>query len=62
MVAGTDGTAHKRAVKVGIRTPEMAQITSGLSPSDQVITEGSYGLEEGTKITLGGKAGGEDKD
>lgn len=57
MVAGADGQAHKRAVKTGIRTPENVQILSGVSQSDNVITEGSYGLDEGTKITLGGDKG-----
>lgn len=61
MVAGADGVAHKRAVTVGIRTPEQVQITSGLSAADNVITEGSYGLDEGTKITLGSAdSGGKD--
>jgi RND family efflux transporter MFP subunit len=59
MIAGPDGAAHKRAVKTGIRTPESVQITSGISTSDNVITEGSYGLDDGTKITLGGEKGDE---
>jgi HlyD family secretion protein len=57
MVAGSDGAAHKKAVAIGIRTAEKVQITDGLAPADNVITEGSYGLDEGTKIQLGnGKA------
>lgn len=51
MVEGSDGAAHRRAVSVGIRTETMVQITSGLSTSDNVITQGSYGLDEGTKVT-----------
>ncbi len=54
LVVASDGTAHKRAVKVGIRTTQKAQITEGLAPGDNVITEGGYGLDDGTKITLGG--------
>lgn len=62
MVAGSDGAAHKRTVKLGIRTTEKAQITDGLTTTDNVITEGSYGLDDGTKITLGeGKSGDETK-
>jgi HlyD family secretion protein len=52
MIAGSDGVAHKRVVTVGIRTPESVQITDGLTTSDNVITEGSYGLDDGAKITL----------
>lgn len=62
MVAGSDGAAHKRTVKLGIRTTEKAQITDGLTTTDNVITEGSYGLDDGTKITLGeDKSGDETK-
>jgi multidrug efflux pump subunit AcrA (membrane-fusion protein) len=52
MIAGADGLAHKRVVTVGIRTSENIQITDGLSTADNVITEGSYGLDNETKITL----------
>ena len=63
MVVGADGAAHKRAVKIGIRTPEAVQITGGLSAADNVITEGSYGLDDGTKVTVGNaKPGAEEKD
>ncbi len=54
LVVGADGTAHKRAVNVGIRTPGEVQILSGLSVEDNVITEGGYGLDDGTKVKLGG--------
>lgn len=50
MVVGPDDVAHLRPVTVGIRTSEKAQIVSGLSPQDNVITEGSYGLDDGTKV------------
>ena len=29
------------------------QITSGLTTADMVITSGSYGLDEGTKVKVG---------
>ena len=61
MVVSADGSAHKRAIAVGIRTPQAVQILSGLSTADNVITEGGYGLDEGTKVTVG-KAGDEDDD
>ena len=63
MVVGPDNVAHLRAVKLGLRTPEKVQIVSGLSPEDNVITDGSYGLDDGTKVKPGSaKAGAEDKD
>jgi HlyD family secretion protein len=52
MIAGADGSAHKRGVTLGIRTTDAVQITGGLSTTDNVITEGSYGLDDGTKVTL----------
>ena len=63
MVVGSDGAAHKRSVTTGIRTPESVEITKGLTATDTVITEGSYGIDDGTKITVGGdKSTAEDKD
>lgn len=52
MVIGAEGVAHKKAVEVGIQDSGEAQITSGLSPNDQVITEGAYGLDDGTKVKI----------
>ncbi len=60
LVVGSDGKAHKRAVKVGLRTTGKVQILSGVTPADMVITEGGYGLDDGTKVKLGGK-GDEEK-
>ena len=64
MVAGSDGLAHRRPVETGIRTATAVQITRGVSASDNVITEGSYGLDDGTKVALGGasKPAAEEKD
>jgi multidrug efflux pump subunit AcrA (membrane-fusion protein) len=53
MVAGTDGAAHRKAVTLGINDGEDVQVLSGLSASDQVISGGAYGLEEGTKVKVG---------
>jgi HlyD family secretion protein len=59
LVVGSDGEAHKRQVKVGLRTREKAQILRGVSTTDTVITEGGYGLDDGTKVKISGK---EDED
>src|SRR6266567_3445152 len=62
LVVGSDGAAHKRPVKVGLRTTEKVQILSGVTTSDMVVTEGGYGLDEATKVTVGGKEDkGDDK-
>lgn len=53
MLLGPDGAAHKRTVKVGIADGESAQIVSGLTASDTVITDGAYGLDDGTKVKTG---------
>lgn len=50
LVAAKDGTAHKRAVKVGIAENDSVQILSGLSTTDTIVTQGGYGLDDGTKI------------
>ena len=59
MVIGADGAAHRRPVIVGIRTPAAAQVLSGISLADNVIVEGGYGLDDGTKVSVG-EAGGKD--
>jgi HlyD family secretion protein len=56
MVIGSDGLAHRKPVTVGIQDVDDVQILSGLSPSDMVITSGSYGLEEGTHVKIGSAA------
>jgi HlyD family secretion protein len=53
MIVGKDGAAHKVAVQLGITDGEDVQITQGLNGSETVITEGSYGLSDGTKVTIG---------
>jgi multidrug efflux pump subunit AcrA (membrane-fusion protein) len=71
MVVKPDGTAAKRPVTLGIRTTESAQVLSGITPADTVITTGAYGLDEGTKVKVGvppaeaddaGKKAGGEKD
>jgi HlyD family secretion protein len=62
LVIKPDGTAAKKPVTLGIRTSESTQIVSGLTPTDMVITNGGYGLDEGTKVKVGAapaEAGGD---
>jgi HlyD family secretion protein len=53
MVVGSDGTAHRKPVTVGIQDGDDVQVTGGLAPSDMVITGGAYGLDDGTKVKVG---------
>jgi RND family efflux transporter MFP subunit len=53
MVMGSDGAAHLKPVQIGIKLPETAQILSGISATDMVITSGAYGIDDGTKVKVG---------
>jgi HlyD family secretion protein len=53
MTVGNDGAAHKVAVQLGINDGEDVQITQGLNGSEMVITNGAYGLSDGSKVTIG---------
>jgi HlyD family secretion protein len=52
MVAGSDGKAHQKAVKLGIRQDDDVQILEGLTESDKVVSTGAYGLPDNTKIKI----------
>jgi HlyD family secretion protein len=52
MVAGSDGKAHQKAVKLGIHQDEDVQILDGVTESDKVVSTGAYGLPDNTKITV----------
>jgi HlyD family secretion protein len=51
MVAGADGHAHKKPVKVGVRDDDRVQIVEGLQPADKIVAGGAYGLPDNSKIT-----------
>ena len=52
MVAGPDGRAHQKAVKLGIRNGDDVQIVDGVAANDKVVSNGAYGLPDNTKITI----------
>ncbi len=52
LVAGSDGRAHQKAVKLGIRNGDDVQILDGLTQSDKVVATGAYGLPDKTKIKI----------
>jgi len=66
LVIDAAGTAQQKKVTLGIGNGNHVQVLSGLDASDQVITEGSYGLDPGTKVKIGragedNSGGGDDK-
>jgi multidrug efflux pump subunit AcrA (membrane-fusion protein) len=52
MLAGSDGKAHQKAVKLGIRQDDDVQILEGVADGDKVVTTGAYGLPDNTKIKI----------
>ncbi len=52
MIAGPDGRAHQKPVKLGIRQDDDVQILEGVSSGDKVVTTGAYGLPDNTKISV----------
>ncbi|MGH9583713.1 MAG: efflux RND transporter periplasmic adaptor subunit, partial [Bryobacteraceae bacterium] len=52
MVVGQDRKAHQTNVKTGIHEGGEVQIVSGLQAGERIVTEGAYGLPDGTKVTF----------
>jgi len=52
MLAGSDGRAHQKAVKLGIRNCDDVQLLDGVTASDKVVASGAYGLPDKTKIKV----------
>jgi HlyD family secretion protein len=52
MVISRDQIAHQTTVKTGIREEGEAQILSGLQAGQEVVTQGAYGLPDGSKVTI----------
>jgi len=50
MVAGADNKAHRRKVTLGLTTPKLAEITSGVKAGENVIVQGQQGLPDGADI------------
>jgi HlyD family secretion protein len=52
MLAGSDGRAHQKTVKVGIKNGDDVQILEGVTATDKVVATGAYGLPDKTKIKI----------
>ncbi len=53
VVIAANGTSKRQPVTVGIRTADAVQILAGISPATIVVTQGGYGLDDGTKVVAG---------
>jgi HlyD family secretion protein len=72
VLAGSDQKAHWKTVQIGVRNGEDAQVVSGISAGDPIISSGGYALPDNTKIKIeaaapsgkdeGDKAGKAEKD
>ena len=51
-------TARRRTVRTGVVTGDSVEITSGLSPGEQVIIRGGFNLKEDDRISLMNSSGG----
>ena len=56
MVVDGQSVAHEVHVTIGVRTGTRMQITSALKGGETVVTEGNYGLPDGTKVAIAGAA------
>lgn len=52
MLAGSDGRAHQKSVKMGIRNGDDVQVLDGVAEGDKVVSNGAYGLPDKTKIKI----------
>lgn len=52
MVIGPDNVAHLKGVATGIEDHGLVQILNGISAGDRVVTQGAYGLDDGTKVKV----------
>jgi len=59
MVVDENSIAHETEVRVGIRTPDRMEITSGLKEGETVVVEGNYALPDGTRVEVASEGEGE---
>jgi multidrug efflux pump subunit AcrA (membrane-fusion protein) len=62
MLVGSDGRAHQKTVKLGIRNgKDGVQILEGVTAADKVVVTGAYGLPDKTKIKIEAAEGSSEK-
>ena len=45
-----NGHASRRDVVLGVRLPEVVEVTSGLKPGETIVTRGQHRLSDGVKV------------
>jgi multidrug efflux system membrane fusion protein len=51
-VVGNDRTVQKRPLKVGALNKTTAIIDDGLQPGEQIVTDGQYRIQAGSKVEV----------
>jgi HlyD family secretion protein len=54
LTVSPDSTAHLRAVDVGVRYGDKAQIVNGVKPGDEVVIVGGLGVDDKAKVKIVG--------
>jgi multidrug efflux pump subunit AcrA (membrane-fusion protein) len=49
---GSDGRAHKKDIKIGLRGGDLVQATDGIKVGDVVVTSGGYALSDGLGVRV----------
>ena len=52
MVVDAKSVAHETKVKVGVRTSDKVEITSGLKGGETIVVEGNYALPDEAKVEI----------
>ena len=51
-VVNDDNTVRRQEVNIGLENTDMVEILNGVELGDRVVVDGSYGLDDGTKIEI----------
>jgi multidrug efflux system membrane fusion protein len=55
-VVGDDHIVQKRPLKVGVLNKTTAIIDDGLQPGEQIVTDGQYRIQAGSKVEAAAQA------
>ncbi|AMN47855.1 hypothetical protein ACG33_12245 [Steroidobacter denitrificans] len=55
-----EGRVYKRQVEIGRRRPGEVEILQGLTPQDQIVTDGTLNVHDGARVRVEADAGGPD--
>ncbi len=58
LVVEPDSLAHVRDVVIGIRQSDKVQVLKGLTPGEQVVTVGGFGIQDKTRVKIENETGG----